>query len=61
MSDHSPFYKFKSEVVNAMEILRKSFKSLINDTISNPKFTEYLDSKADSACPSPSLKAVQKK
>lgn len=39
-TDHSPFWIFKSEVVNAMMILRKSFKTLIQETMENPKFAE---------------------
>ena len=54
-TDHSPFYKFKSEVVNAMEILRKSFKSLILDTIDNPKFAESGEKSSASAIESPSV------
>lgn len=37
-TDTSIFYRFKSEVVTAMDTLRKSFKSLVDDTIDNPKF-----------------------
>lgn len=51
--DQAPFIKFKGEVVNAMEILRKSFKSLIQNTMDNPKFTELYDKKNSSQCSTP--------
>ena len=29
IADRSPFYKFKAEVTNKMEILKKSYKSFV--------------------------------
>ena len=60
-AEPSEFFKFKSEVINAMEILRKSFKSLINDTMENPKFTEIGQKDTVSSAPSDKKKEKSKK